>query len=30
MFAGMFGERFESKAYFEATAGAAQAPEVEF
>lgn len=30
MFAGMFGERFETKAYFEATAGAAQAPEVEF
>jgi LemA protein len=30
MLAGMFGERFESKAYFEATAGAAQVPEVEF
>ena len=30
MFAGMFGERFETKAYFEATAGAAQVPEVEF
>jgi len=30
MFAAMFGERFETKAYFEATAGAAQAPEVEF
>lgn len=30
MFASMFGERFETKAYFEATAGAAQAPEVEF
>jgi LemA protein len=30
MLAGMFGERFESKAYFESTAGAAEAPKVEF
>jgi LemA protein len=30
MLAGMFGERFETKAYFEAAADAAQAPEVEF
>ncbi|HLT36062.1 MAG TPA: LemA family protein [Enhygromyxa sp.] len=30
MFAGMFGERFETKAYFQATAGAAEAPKVEF
>lgn len=30
MVANLFGERFEQKAYFEATAGAATTPEVEF
>jgi LemA protein len=30
LFANLFGERFESKAYFEAQVGAAEAPEVEF
>lgn len=30
MFAGMFGDRFERVAYFEADAGAAEAPKVEF
>ncbi len=30
MVANMFGEKFETKAYFEATAGAAEAPKVEF
>lgn len=30
MFAGMLGDRFKTKSYFAATAGAAQAPKVEF
>lgn len=30
MFASMFGDRFDTKAYFQATAGAAEAPRVEF
>lgn len=30
VFAGLFGERFKSKAYFTASAGAEQAPRVEF
>jgi LemA protein len=30
LFANLFGERFESKTYFEAQVGAAQAPRVEF
>lgn len=30
LFAGMFGDRFKTKAYFTANAGAAQAPKVEF
>jgi LemA protein len=30
MFASMFGDRFETKAYFQATAGAAEAPRIEF
>jgi LemA protein len=30
IFANMFGERFEPKAYFQAQVGAAEAPEVEF
>ncbi|MFO7562588.1 MAG: LemA family protein [Enhygromyxa sp.] len=30
LFANMFGDRFDTKAYFEATAGAAEAPRIEF